>query len=126
MKKMSLGLALVLCGCGGNSLDGKWKGTVSGWEMTLEAQEVAESSGTTAFTGTASTNKPACFNNGALTGTLVKTSASLIATGSGSASSTTFLKVDGEVSGGTLTGFVEVIGDGECSVPRSAVTFTKQ
>ncbi|ATB30751.1 hypothetical protein [Melittangium boletus] len=125
---LCLGLALALCGCGGDGVSGTWKGDLSGWAITAEVTQTTESAGTLYLSGTLSTNKPACFNNGTLSGTFVNNSSlSFISSASGSASSTTILKIDGEVSGETLTGYFESTSlSSECNVERTAIKLTRQ
>ena len=127
MNKWILCLALAVSGCGGsNALGGTWKGEASGWSVTVVLNQSIEQNGTSYYTGTVSTNKPACFTNGTASATLVNNSSATVATsGSGSASSTTIIQITGEVSGNKLAGYIEAIGDAaECRLERTAITLT--
>ncbi|WNG57259.1 hypothetical protein F0U59_22670 [Archangium gephyra] len=126
MKKWVVGMALVVCGCGGNNLVGTWKGSVSGWDVTLNVKDQVSST-IVAMTGTISTNKPTCFNNAPLSGTLAETTVDFGAVGSGSESSTTVIQIDGEYDGDEITGFFDVTSVTDaCDVARTPITLTRQ
>ncbi|WNG43356.1 hypothetical protein F0U60_04040 [Archangium minus] len=123
-------LALAVIGCGGGSgLEGTWKGDAAGWSVTVVLNESVEQNGTAVYSGTVSSNKSTCFNNGTAVGTLVnESSATVSSSASGSASSTTILEITGEVSGDKLTGYLEAVSSNtaECDLDRTAITLTRQ
>lgn len=127
MKKWIVCMALAVCGCGGDSFLGTWKGSVSGWDVTVKVdkqQVVSSSSG--AVSGLVSTNKAACFTNAIMHGTIAETTVDIGSVGSGSASSGTIIKIQGEFIGDTLLGFFTAVSaNSECSVDRSPITLTR-
>lgn len=126
MKKWVVGMALVVCGCGGNNLVGTWKGSASGWDVTVNVKEQYSSS-IVAVTGVLSTNKATCFNNGTLAGTLAETSVEFGGSGSGSESSNTIIQIDGEYDGEKITGYFQAASSATaCNVARTPVTLTRQ
>lgn len=131
MNKWIFCVALAVSACGGSSddaLDGTWKGEAAGWSVTVVLDQSVEQAGTSYFSGTVSTNKPTCFTNGTATASLVNgSSATILSTASGSASSTTGFQLTGEVSGKKLTGYLETISStAECNLDRTAITLTRQ
>jgi hypothetical protein len=145
MKNWILCLALAVSGCdnnggGGNNTPdaggggggntspyaGTWKGDVSGWSVSLVVKEVTEAGGTSYITGTATSNKASCLGTGTLSGTIsANSNATLVATSSGGGDTT--LTIEGPVSGGKITGFFEAQGEtADCTVTRTAATFTRQ
>jgi hypothetical protein len=140
MKNWILCIALSVCGCGGSSngnndtpapssAKGTWKGNFSTWSVTMVVDQVIESGSTAALMGTLSTNNSNCFNSGSLSFSLTNSSVAIASTGAGSASST-IIQIDGELSGGTITGYIETTalsdeGD-QCTVARTPITLTRQ
>ncbi|WNG31255.1 hypothetical protein F0U62_50070 [Cystobacter fuscus] len=121
-------LALALTGCGGSGLDGTWKGEAAGWSVTVVLDESTAQSGTSYFTGTVSSNKPACFTNGTAAATLVNgKTAQILSSSAGSTSSTTVVDISGELSGDKIVGYLEATSTAaECDTDRTAITLTRQ
>ncbi|QRN97199.1 hypothetical protein JRI60_51065 [Archangium violaceum] len=127
MKKWIVCLAFAICGCGGNNLVGTWKGSANGWDVTVKVND--QVSGTfEAVSGLISTNKANCFTNAPMSGTIAETTVELVSVGSGSASSSTGIQIQGEFDGDKITGFFAVSAhpDSGCAQERSAMTLTRQ
>lgn len=134
MKRWTLSLALALCGCGGsdtpatNNLVGTWTGSLSNWSVTLVVDQAVASGGTTALLGSLSTNNTACFNSAPMSALLTNASIDIAATGAGSASRS-IIRIDGQLSDKTITGYIEITDlgdDAQCTVARTPITITRQ
>ncbi|MCY1076795.1 hypothetical protein [Archangium lansingense] len=126
MKKWVACMAIAVCGCGGNNLVGTWKGSVTGWDVTVNVKEQVSSS-VVVMTGVLSTNKATCFNNATLSGSLAETSVKFGAVGSGSQSSDTVIQIDGEYDGDEIKGYFEAVSiTNACNQARTPITLTRQ
>ena len=133
MNRWLLCAALAVCGCGGSANDsdsmvGTWKGSASGLTVTMVVDQTLVSGGVTGLVGTLNTNNPACFTNASMSA-LLSNNVSLTVSASGAGStSKTVLQFDGERSGDTVTGYVELTGldSDACSMERMPLTLTHQ
>jgi hypothetical protein len=101
---------LVACRDGGDDgkLIGTWTGSAAGFAVTADVQAEYPNAGTFSLQGVMSTDRPACFTNAMLAGTLSATSVDLLASGSGTASGTTIVRIRGELAGDTITAQLDV------------------
>ncbi|HYO59151.1 hypothetical protein [Archangium sp.] len=127
MKKWIVCMALAVCGCGGDNLVGTWKGSVPGWNVTVKVDRQQQSDAMGVVTGVISTDKAACFTNAIMSGTIAETTVDLGSAGSGSASSSTLIRIQGEFDGDKITGYFNVIStDSGCDQDRIPMTLTRQ
>ena len=113
MKHHVLVLAMLMaCGGGDDGDDGRllgtWTGTAGGYAVTADVEAEYANGGSLSLQGIMSTDRPACFTNAMLAGTLSLTSVDLLASGSGSSSGTSIVRIRGEVMGNTITGQLDV------------------
>jgi hypothetical protein len=130
MSKTFALVLLVACSDGGGGDDGKlvgtWTGTAAGYTVTADVEAEYTNAGTTSVQGVMSTNRPTCFTNALLAGTLSLTSVDLVASGSGTASGTTIVRIRGELAGDTITAQLDVTTTtAECSVATTAVVLMR-
>jgi hypothetical protein len=119
---------LVACDDGGDAskLVGTWTGTAAGYAVTADVQAEYPNAGTFSLQGVMSTDRPACFTNAMLAGTLAATSVDLLASGNGTASGTTIVRIRGELAGDTITAQLDVTTAlAECSVTAAPVVLMR-
>lgn len=114
MLKLSLVMLLGACSSGGDGdepsgkLVGAWTGSAAGYLVTADVEAEYASAGTVSVQGIMSTDRPACFTNATLAGSLSLTSVELIASGNGMESGTTVVRIRGELAGDRIDGKLEV------------------
>jgi hypothetical protein len=136
--RLCIGAALVwgLLGCGidpshpeggSSSFLGKWHASSPTADMDVTL-DVTEDYGRV-LSGTVSTSRAECFNNGTLSATVARTSLMIGSTGAGTAASFAVLQFAGEHNGDRLEGLLSMSADsspkGLCEVPPTRVVFTR-
>jgi riboflavin synthase alpha subunit len=87
---------------------GTWSGSAAGFTVTAEVQSEFSNGDAISVMGIMSTDRSACFTNATMAGTLARTSVDLIARGTGTLSTDTFVRVTGELAGDTISGRLDV------------------
>lgn len=124
-------MLVLLVGCSdGGGDDGKllgaWTGTAAGYTVTADVEAEYANAGTTSLQGVMSTDRPTCFTNAMLAGTLSRTSVDLVASGSGTESGTTIVRIRGELAGDTITAQLDVTtASAACAVTAMPVVLTR-
>ncbi|HYO53007.1 hypothetical protein [Archangium sp.] len=136
MKKWIACMALAMCGCGYDNFVGTWRGSVSGWDVTVRVDRQSDSAYSyshsyAAVSGQISTDNSLCFTSAPMSGALYnnkdKTDVDIMSTGSGSnGAANTSIRIEGDFIGNTFLGFFTADSNySGCKTARIPITLKR-
>jgi hypothetical protein len=118
--------ALATSGCSdprGDSLMGQWSGTVGSLSLNLDVNTGYESAGSY-FSGTLRTSDGSCFKSGMLVARVSDNTVEIMASGSGSKSQNSIIRITGEQTTNTIAALFSMSGELGATCDLATTEFT--